>query len=71
MAIPHTSISFRDSDPGAGNPQVWESLKRAIAGSSGFKRWQLEHAGDEQFQALNLDTLVHSYLRETLETLAY
>lgn len=71
MAIPHTSISFQNSDRGAVNPQVWESLKRAIAGSSGFKRWQLEHASDEQFQSLSLDVLVHTYLRETLETLAY
>jgi len=47
--------------------QVWQSLRSAIASSSGFKRWQQEgnlHQGD-------LDDLVRRYLRETLATLAY
>jgi len=52
--------------------RVWPQLKQAIAASSGFKRWQLEHKMDTQPQdSLTLDTLVRSYLRETLETLAY
>jgi hypothetical protein len=51
--------------------QVWDSLKRAIADSSGFRSWKIERDTDKQVQELSLDTLVHNYLRETLETLAY
>lgn len=50
---------------------IWDSLKQAIATSSGFQRWQLEHSGDSQLQELSLDQLVQRYLRDTLETLAY
>ncbi len=53
-------------------PHIWEQLKSAIASSSGFHRWQLErHSFDSQLQSLSLDHQVRSYLRETLETLAY
>lgn len=52
--------------------QIWDSLKRAIAASSGFQRWQLERLPmDVQLQQLGLDHQVRRYLRETLETLAY
>lgn len=52
--------------------QIWDSLKRAIAASSGFQRWQLERLPlDVQLQQLGLDHQVRGYLRETLETLAY
>lgn len=51
--------------------QIWDSLKCAIASSSGFGRWQLEHPVGDQLQDYSLDTLVRRYLRETLETLAY
>jgi hypothetical protein len=63
MSSSHSSAEAVSSDS-----QVWESLKRAIAESSGFHRWQLDrtHAQD-----LSLDAQVHQYLRETLETLAY
>ncbi|GAP98207.1 hypothetical protein [Leptolyngbya sp. NIES-2104] len=46
---------------------MWNSLKLAIAESSGFQRWQI----DRTCQETDLDALVHQYLRETLETLAY
>jgi hypothetical protein len=63
----------------------WESLKQAIASSSGFQRWQIERSGtpsaaasavDDPLAASELSTLpldqrVRRYLRETLETLAY
>ena len=50
--------------------QIWDSLKQAIANSSGFGRWQQEHpVGDKQEHSL--DNRVRRYLRETLETLAY
>lgn len=51
--------------------QFWVNLKEAIATSSGFQRWQLEQDGETKQEAVNLDQQVRSYLRETLETLAY
>jgi hypothetical protein len=51
---------------------TWDSLKRAIAASSGFQRWCTEQAIDEaQLQSSRQEQLVSRYLRETLETLAY
>jgi hypothetical protein len=61
------SISSQPSDQ-----QIWDSLKQAIADSSGFHQWQRDRQvttivdGDEA-----LDQQVYRYLRETLETLAY
>ena len=49
----------------------WEGLKKVVSESSGFKSWRLERYDIEAFQGLNLDKMVHAYLRETLETLAY
>lgn len=51
--------------------QIWDSLKEAIGSSSGFQRWQLERNIDSQPGNVSLDQEVRSYLRETLETLAY
>jgi hypothetical protein len=51
--------------------QIWDSLKQAIAASSGFQRWQMEAPGGDNIQAHSLDSRVRRYLRETLETLAY
>lgn len=51
--------------------QIWANLKQAIAASSGFQRWQLEHSISEQLQDYSLDSRVRRYLRETLEALAY
>lgn len=50
---------------------IWDSLKQAISGSSGFQRWRLERKLDSCSADLGLDHLVRYYLRETLETLAY
>ena len=55
----------------AAEAQIWDSLKQAIADSSGFQRWQLESRVGDRLQDLNLDLRVRKYLRETLETLAY
>ena len=55
---------------GSEDAEIWESLRDAIANSSGFQGWkqqQNEHSLDTQ----PLDQLVRRYLRETLETLAY
>ena len=61
------------------DPKVWNHLKQAIATSSGFDKWQRSRHGDSKsdnkdvsvLQDSVLDDLVRSYLRETLETLAY
>jgi hypothetical protein len=73
-----TVFSFAD---GTADQQIWANLKDAIASSSGFQRWQLEKSlatplpiANEQGclnQINQLDQQVRSYLRETLETLAY
>ncbi|MCA6503279.1 MAG: hypothetical protein ACK5VA_19765 [Pseudanabaena sp.] len=63
----------------AKDPKVWSHLKQAIATSSGFDKWQRSRNGDPKgdpkdvvaVQESVLDDLVRSYLRETLETLAY
>jgi len=50
---------------------IWENLRSAIAASSGFTSWQLENGLDTTESQDLLDEQVRSYLRETLETLAY
>jgi hypothetical protein len=59
----------------AKDSKVWSDLKQAIATSSGFDKWQRSRNGDPKdvvvVQESVLDDLVRSYLRETLETLAY
>lgn len=50
---------------------LWPQLKQAIATSSGFKRWVAEHDIENKVQERTLDILIQSYLRQTLETLAY
>ena len=67
MATSATSESSQFSQ----DSQIWDNLKQAIASSSGFQRWQLEHRVSESLQDYNLDSRVRRYLRETLETLAY
>ncbi|WP_017652088.1 hypothetical protein [Fortiea contorta] len=62
-------IQASSDRPLAHDSEIWSSLKYAIAASSGFQRWQLEH--DTQLQGLRLEQQVQRYLRETLETLAY
>ncbi len=49
--------------------EVWESLQQAIADCSGFQQWQAQQEEDTDVESL--DQQVRSYLRETLETLAY
>jgi hypothetical protein len=65
MSSLRTPVQFSDDQT------IWDSLKQAIASSSGFNRWQLERSTDAQIRELTQDQLVRRYLRETLETLAY
>ncbi|MBD2175793.1 hypothetical protein H6F42_02525 [Pseudanabaena sp. FACHB-1998] len=59
----------------AKDPKVWSHLKEVITTSSGFDKWQKTRQGDSKDLVVSaegtLDDLVRSYLRETLETLAY
>ncbi len=48
--------------------EIWQSLRKAIAKSSGFQSWQQERELDTR---TDLDMQVRRYLEETLETLAY
>jgi len=69
-----TSTVFAFADDTV-DQEIWISLKGAIASSSGFQRWQLEKSLATLIPVTNeqssLDQQVRSYLRETLETLAY
>lgn len=49
----------------------WPDLRQVISSSSGFKRWVLERGLDANAKGATLDVLVRSYLKQTLETLAY
>ena len=50
--------------------ELWQSLKNAIAASSGFQRWRSEQLSDLT-AATSDEQLLRLYLRDTLETLAY
>ncbi|HEY9698425.1 MAG TPA: hypothetical protein V6D10_14260 [Trichocoleus sp.] len=64
MASPSTTRRQSSDD------MIWDNLKRAIATSSGFQRWQVERAVSPSLND-DLEQQVRGYLRETLETLAY
>lgn len=46
--------------------EIWNSLQKAIAKSSGFQRWVKENKLEG-----SIEEQVKQYLRSTLETLAY
>lgn len=50
---------------------IWDSLKQAIARSSGFQRWYADHKETLGLEHLTVDKQVNTYLKETLATLAY
>jgi hypothetical protein len=64
MASPSTTRRQSSDD------MIWDNLKRAIATSSGFHRWQAERTISLSLND-DLEQQVRRYLRETLETLAY
>ena len=53
----------------ARDAELWDSLKQAIANSSGFQSWRSEQSSTTD--DASVEKLVRLYLRETLETLAY
>lgn len=54
----------------APDAELWQSLKSAIAVSSGFQSWQAEQPTTVT-NSTSVEQMVRLYLRETLETLAY
>ncbi|MCM1985162.1 hypothetical protein [Lyngbya confervoides] len=60
-----------DSVSVQGDESFWPQLKQAIATTSGFHRWALDKGLNPQVKGEDLDDLVHTYLKQTLETLAY
>lgn len=66
------SFTLKSNSELKGDTNVWNSLKQAIAISSGFQRWQVERVQQNtQIEQMSLDEQVQRYLRETLENLAY
>jgi hypothetical protein len=66
------NLKFPESNPQSSQDETfWPQLKDAIASTSGFQRWAVERGLDPSINGLALDALIHSYLRQTLETLAY
>ncbi|MGB3765944.1 MAG: hypothetical protein WA947_05255 [Phormidesmis sp.] len=61
--------SSTDPTSAAQDADLWDSLKSAIANSSGFQSWQSERSSVTKGKSV--EQLVRLYLRETLETLAY
>lgn len=62
--------SSTDSAHAMQDAELWQSLKSAIASSSGFQSWRSEQSSSITDTSSN-EQLVRLYLRETLETLAY
>lgn len=50
--------------------ELWDSLKSAIANSSGFQSWRSEQLSSITTK-ISDEQLVRLYVRDTLETLAY
>ncbi|MGF1460741.1 MAG: hypothetical protein ACFBSG_17150 [Leptolyngbyaceae cyanobacterium] len=62
-----SSVSMRQASE---DGEIWANLREAIANSSGFQGWQQQQCQSDMVR-LPLDQRVRTYLRETLETLAY
>lgn len=66
--MPNSTPTYSEATP---DHAIWDSLKQAIARSSGFKRWHADHSTALDLENLTVDKQVTTYLKETLETLAY
>ncbi len=60
----------REQDHAADNSELWQSLKSAIAASSGFQRWRSEQLSSID-RTVSDEQLVRLYVLDTLQTLAY
>lgn len=63
-----TNLTIASQSESNQDHAIWLNLQKAIAKSSGFKRWRQEQTSTKEE---NLDVLIRRYLEETLETLAY
>ena len=63
-----TNLTIASQSESNQDHAIWLNLQKAIAQSSGFKRWRQEQTLTKEE---NLDVLIRRYLEETLETLAY
>ncbi len=50
---------------------LWQNLRRAIAQTSGFQRWQAEQGMATPLTPGEQEAQIDRYLREALATLAY
>lgn len=66
-----SNVTLFSDPPLNADSLVWDSLKQAIATSSGFKCWQEDQEDNAAATVQTLDHQVRHYLRQTLETLAY
>ncbi len=64
------NLSSAETGHAAQDTELWESLKSAIAASSGYQSWRTEKLKSIT-TAVSDEQLVRLYLRDTLETLAY
>ncbi len=64
------NLSSAEAGHTAQDAELWESLKNAIAASSGYQSWRAEKL-KATATAVSDEQLVRLYLRDTLETLAY
>ncbi|NJK28809.1 MAG: hypothetical protein HC851_16695 [Acaryochloris sp. RU_4_1] len=67
----HTASAISNNYLPEEHDLFWSDLKDVISTNSGFQRWALERGLDASAQGSTLDVLVRSYLKQTLETLAY
>lgn len=71
MANSYSTDSFSyGSQHDAENSELWQSLKSAIAASSGFQRWRTEQLSSVD-DSVSDEQLVRLYVLDTLQTLAY
>ena len=65
-----SNTTSAQSSHAADNSELWQSLKMAIAASSGFQRWRSEQLSSID-STVSDEQLVRLYVLDTLETLAY
>jgi len=66
----HAAQDLQTQDLQTQDSLLWDSLKSAIANSSGFQSWRSEQLSATTAQRSD-EQLLRSYIRDTLETLAY
>ncbi|MEM9136771.1 MAG: hypothetical protein AAGB01_05425 [Cyanobacteria bacterium P01_F01_bin.42] len=67
------SLKFQSQNDGGmvSSESFWPQLKKAISSTSGFHSWTVEKGINLKSTETDIDEVIHAYLRQTLETLAY